>query len=334
VVESRCIQKTYELKPLVNGGSSWDTTYTNNSEALNCVHFVDSSTAYIGGTGGIILKTTDSGDTWSYLAQPFGNIPWLSCFFTSRDTGYFSCTSVGPHIVIMTIDGGQTWTQVEDTAGNAIGGHSIHFSSTDTGCVITSGFVYKTVDAGATWVQEATMFPNTCDARDVFFLDAMKGYAAGNGVGGQWGNYGSIATTIDGGQTWSSQSFFNIFNFQVITFAPGGRGYAGGQGTPYDDLQMFSSVDGGATWLPQQVNHGVFSPWFLDISAPSDSVAYAVSWNDMIYKTTNAGGPLLNVEDNPTLGIQVSVFPNPLPSQLFSSQVIIPRDVVLLSPIN
>ncbi len=293
----------------LDGGNSWDTTFTNNFCGLRCVYFSDMDTGYAGGFGGVILKTVDGGSTWVNLAQPFGNVPWLACHFTSGDTGYFSCTSVGPHIVIKTTDGGQTWTQLADTAGNVIGGHAIYFANPDTGLVITSGPVYKTTDGGFSWIQ-VPLLPSACAGQDVHFIDGMNGFVAGNGFGGQWGNYGSIATTADGGQTWTTQSFYNIFRLEDMTFAPSGRGYAGGQSNSFDDLQMLSTLDDGATWFPQQVNHGLIIPTFMGISAPSDSVAYAVSLNGLIYKTTNAGGPLLSTNEIETQGA-INIYPNP-----------------------
>ncbi len=105
--------------------------------SINAIFFYDENVGYIGGTWGLMGKTTDGGANWTIFGAPdFEEITDL--FFISPDSG----VAVGnPGIVRFTADGGNTWE--EDTSiTNSVGGRSIKqidVINEDVGFVLIEG---------------------------------------------------------------------------------------------------------------------------------------------------------------------------------------------------
>ena len=76
-----------------------------NTTSLNSIKFVNDSIGWSVGNGGVIIKTTDGGETWS--TQNSGTSSDLkSVFFNDQYAGY----AVGKNgTVIRTTDGGSNW---------------------------------------------------------------------------------------------------------------------------------------------------------------------------------------------------------------------------------
>jgi photosystem II stability/assembly factor-like uncharacterized protein len=73
---------------------------------LTDVCFVDENTGYVLGYNLTFMKTTDGGDTWSYITVPT-NRTINGTFFIDTDNG----TAVGNYgTILTTTDGGQSWS--------------------------------------------------------------------------------------------------------------------------------------------------------------------------------------------------------------------------------
>lgn len=184
-----------------NGGLTWTALSGGTTEALYDIFCINESTATAVGNG-IILQTTDTGQTW--IAQ---NIvldsyipPLISVFYLTDNIGF----AVGwPCLIMKTENGGDTW-KVQRT-GPYIGGlMSVHFTSPNTGYIVgvipgarsnigAKGLMLKTTDGGITWTEKRTQ-----KFLDVCFSDSLNGTVVG------W--YGGIRKTTDGGVTWKRQS--------------------------------------------------------------------------------------------------------------------------------
>lgn len=91
------------LHKTTNGGEDWiDTTFYFYQPGFADVFFTDLNTGYIVGQDGLILKTTDAGDTW--FEQYSGTTSTLrSVYFPTLDTGYIVGDS---GIILKTTNGG------------------------------------------------------------------------------------------------------------------------------------------------------------------------------------------------------------------------------------
>ncbi len=97
--------------------------------------YVDPSTATVVGAdsqGGLILRTTDGGITWT--RQLAGTSPLLGVSFVDADTG----TAVGAEGTILhTTDGGATWTL--QSSGTTVPLSGVTFVDANTGWAVGEG---------------------------------------------------------------------------------------------------------------------------------------------------------------------------------------------------
>jgi len=125
----------------------------------------------------------------------------------------------------------------------------------------------------------------TTDAqfRDVFFLDAERGWLVGGGAAIEGGIIGS---TVDGGETWSFQTgqvptgaASSAHRHQAVHFFDGDRGLLAG-----DRGMVLRTVDGGENW------HRLLytSRHFFDLSFVDDRYGWVVG-DGQLFRTTDGG---------------------------------------------
>jgi photosystem II stability/assembly factor-like uncharacterized protein len=150
-----------------DGGLTW----TSNSMDKNCkmlfdIKMFDKNTGFacaatsedVSQSNALILKTTDGGKTWEKVYQ--SNRPFETTWkvsFPSEKVGYVTIQSYNPdpnakqQRVAKTIDGGETWKEinlVEDAGAREFG---IGFIDENHGFVGTMNSGYETKDGGLTW---------------------------------------------------------------------------------------------------------------------------------------------------------------------------------------
>lgn len=98
-----------------NSGLNWvGSYYPDSSVYLTNIYFLDSFTGYIGGLGGVILKTTDSGISWVKLPAavggcstfPVNSITFSSSSFGLTAGGFYDLSGA----IWKTADAGANWT--------------------------------------------------------------------------------------------------------------------------------------------------------------------------------------------------------------------------------
>jgi photosystem II stability/assembly factor-like uncharacterized protein len=217
---------------------TWKLQTSGTTNALRHVHFVNTSTGWVVGHSGTILKTTNGGTTWTKIPFSSAFATLIGCYFINETTGW-----VGGDVgVYKTTDGGATWTPqsgpsgitklffVDANLGWAVGGAD--------GTTPYYGDIYKTVDGGSNWTKITN---NTTWARfyGVQFINATTGwaYAEINGL---------LVGTTDGGATW--QTFLNNSPNLIrgICFRDNNTGWFCGRSNT-SGLSMKTS-NGGAGW--------------------------------------------------------------------------------------
>lgn len=161
------------------------------------------------------VKTTDGGKTWTSraMAEYVGSL--VDVYFWDEQRGIAvggsNATGSNSHaVVLLTEDGGETWT-VQHTSSESIEwSWKITFPTPTTGYVSVEGNgfpakVLKTTDAGVTWTELA--IPNSQDLQGLGFITENIGWASGRGT---------TSLTTDGGETWVQISLdgdINRFEF-------------------------------------------------------------------------------------------------------------------------
>jgi photosystem II stability/assembly factor-like uncharacterized protein len=187
------------IQRTVDGGKTWATVESGTKRDFLSVAFSDRNhgiaVAAGSGSGAGMVRTEDGGLTWH--AQPC--VGGTSICTTASPLWAVSMLSsqvgmaVGARgVVIKTIDGGRSWTQLKHglTTGTLWGVTLL--DATTAFAVGYPGVILHTRDGGATWALREAGAPRGL-AR-VAFIDALHGLIVGQG--------GTILTTADGGFTW------------------------------------------------------------------------------------------------------------------------------------
>lgn len=177
-------------------GNTWSYINMNPyAGGLVDIFFFDPDTGFVVGTNGvipdssgIILSTTDGGNSWqvNHITTRLKEWCW-KISFPSRNIGYVSLQSArndnNPQFFLKTIDGGVSWQELPFTSGNQL------FNCEGIGFINdTMGWIgggdasliknYKTIDGGITWTPDN--FGNTINR--FRFLSDTLGYASGEGI--------------------------------------------------------------------------------------------------------------------------------------------------------
>lgn len=119
-----------------------------NLGALRALYAVDYDTLYVAGLNGLILKSTDAGASWNYIANPAFTDNLIRMSFSSKDTG----VAVGAGgAILRTTDGGRSWMRMRPVTAQL---NDVKFLNKMDGLIAgNSGTILRTNDAGATWTQ-------------------------------------------------------------------------------------------------------------------------------------------------------------------------------------
>ncbi|WP_235924293.1 T9SS type A sorting domain-containing protein [Flavobacterium lotistagni] len=169
----------------VDSGATWQfIDMSAYAESLVEVLFVDENTGFASGgnsNGGVILKTTNGGASWTEIYHTGINGEWvwkLQRLFSNPEIMFGSVESMAPlnGKLVKSVDGGQNWVskEVPDTDIQAVG-----FNTENHGWMggHHTGFL-ETFDAGNTWTN--TGFGGSLNR--IQFFDENLAYCAGNGI--------------------------------------------------------------------------------------------------------------------------------------------------------
>ncbi len=300
-----------------------DTDRYSFSPQVYTLFFQESTgSVWIGAENGIILRSDDTGETWSLQQQKVDD-DIKKIWFVDSTNGW--ATGAYGH-VFRTRDGGRQWQSISiltgylldpivfaDSLHSWIGANSIHSGE---------GQILATRDGGLNWtVQYRTSIScNITDigivAKDTLWSVGSAGWAAFTNDGGaawvqkeisqdqthflkidfidsrhgwisgktQNGSGGAIYKTTDGGKIW-----YNVFslegeNFDAIDFSSLKHGWTGSF-TPDWKGTVFYSKNGGDSW---EKKTAVKEP-IIGIMAVDSSICMASGYDGHIYRTLDGG---------------------------------------------
>ena len=241
------------------------------------IHFPSINTGYVAGDG-IIMKSTDAGDTWADIT-PSANSYFNSVFFTDNSTGY---AVEGMGDIIKTADGGLSWSLLTNITEGDL--RCVTFPSPGTGYVIgfnwggQKSYIYKTTDAGLTWTDRSPASSMVTNLKHACFLNPDTGFACG---------YGDVIKTTDGGLNWTISSLGPEYTLSAIHFTDPDTGYAVGWNSSTFRGVILKSVDGANTWTNVWTSNYEFmirDVWFAD-----SHTGYVTGEKMLILKTTDGG---------------------------------------------
>jgi photosystem II stability/assembly factor-like uncharacterized protein len=180
-----------------SGGREWkrifpdDLRLKEESEWMRRIAIADTSSIWIGLSGGKVYRTTDRGNAWVNISLPSSQ--------EMRDLSTIDqddCWAATIDALFYTADSGRNWRRIAVPQLNKdYFISSIFFTGRDLGWLVLGkddgGLVYKTEDGGKTWMRSSTDF--NLSLNNIYFTDRENGILTSDSA---------VFITNDAGKTW------------------------------------------------------------------------------------------------------------------------------------
>ncbi|MCC6549946.1 MAG: T9SS type A sorting domain-containing protein [Ignavibacteriaceae bacterium] len=218
-------------------GDTWQIDYPSifkPDDNINALAFPTETTGYVGGSNGVIYKTTTSGTIWTEVTDTnvyMGGINDIHFF--DEQNGLAAGSNSKGYYMIRTTNGGQTWTGVTTPTTSTC--YQFYFDTPQNGWVTTgSGRFMRTTDGGATWTL-ATVTGTTSTIYSIRKADASTYFMTGTA--------GQVYRSTDGGVSFASVTSPANLPLYSSEFTDANNGYVfGSNGAAY------RTTNGGTNW--------------------------------------------------------------------------------------
>ncbi len=158
------------------------------SEKFNSIFFINEDTAWIAGSNGLLLKTSDGGITWENK-DVLPNQNFKKIYFNNPDFGW----TYSPDTLLYTTDGGSSWLGI-----NIFGPvNTIFMKDQDNIWRCHDFVVWRTTNGGQSWIMVEYL-----NLRDLYLFNDMIGWGVGT----------CIAKSTNGGQTFASTCPYDLYD--------------------------------------------------------------------------------------------------------------------------
>jgi photosystem II stability/assembly factor-like uncharacterized protein len=192
----------------IDGGANWEAVFLpGNTEAICGMDAVNATTIY--GCGAFfqpayIIKSTDSGTTWTYIDMSDYATGLVEVLFTSELVGYASGKNNQGGVLLKTADGGETWEILYNTSIEGEYVWKLQILASNPNIMFGSvssvfdlpGKLIKSTNSGQSWISKNV--PDT-DIQAVGFITENHGWMGGHNSG--------FLETFDSGTTWITTGF-------------------------------------------------------------------------------------------------------------------------------
>lgn len=227
-----------------DGGVNWSVCLDHTLDNIDDICFGDSATIYLAGQDGAIYQSIDTGNTWQFKPNHFGDRYGIySMHFTDATTGYF----VGLRgRIFKTVDGGDSYT---DYSPSYLDVKPLSFPTPSTGYAGVWSDLMKTTDSGKSWAKLPVSAGDPLYSRfeNIHFFSNDTGLALAE-------TPVKIFKTFDGGQSWTPVSIPPISKEYI-------KGFFVLNNTVYLNIKgavgtyMLMSRDRGETWQTRAIDY-------------------------------------------------------------------------------
>jgi len=255
-----------------DGGQSWlEIPYDNDDPWPYVSLYLGDGTCFFAGGHGLMIKTTDCGNSWTYLSTLITpnlisdiDFPTNEVGYASMLNYYYPTTDIS---VLKTIDGGDSWFVLDSLFESQVF-YSVEFINENVGFI--GGLnIYMTLDGGQSWTKRYSS-----DWERVITSIDFPNTALGIAVGQQ----GLILRTTNMGFTWNAVESGTNFDLLSVDMPDPDTGYAAGGGI------FLKTTDGGENWNPVPVSFTDLA----EICFLNTRMGYVTCTED-IMKTTDGG---------------------------------------------
>ncbi len=220
------------------------------------VHPKHPQTWWVGSVGGGIWYTEDAGQTWTCQTD---NMPALAVctiaicdsnpqvLYAGTGEGFYNYDAIVGDGIFKTVDGGQTWVQLESTADSYdfryVNRIVVHPAHADTLLAATKTGVFRSLDGGQSWEK---VFDNGKNVQQII----CNPQNFNSLLIATWKS--GLYRSTDMGTTWQFVSAEMTKPTRVeMAFSPSDTNfvYAAAADTTYGVLGLFKSRDGGKQWI-------------------------------------------------------------------------------------
>jgi len=260
--------------------AQWEPQSSGTDQNLNSVYFTDTVNGWAVGNEGVILHTSDGGDTWNeQLSGTDFNLNGVH--FNNNDSGWIAGgIGYNPHngIILRTVNGGETWEEMYIDSSYYL--NNVYFSDPINGWAVGErhflwgfwGTLLHSIDGGETWIEQDYLpdysFPPPL--KDVHFTDPENGWIIGGARAPSSGYvYSLIMNTNDGGTTWEEQINYSSrdgYSLYSTHFTDSLNGWSTGRAAWGYSGIILKTNDGGNNWDTSYINNSgsLYSIYFTD----------------------------------------------------------------------
>lgn len=244
----------------------WTPVSCDCGRALS-VDQVDADRAFLGTDAGV-SRTDDGGWRWRPLAFPVsGEVRRVS--FADRDNGATVGAFEG---VVVTRDGGSSWTQYRPWTGRSydvVALPEVWYGLAESG-------LYASTDRGRVWKPVRGAFLPLTTYQRMHWADKDTGVVA---------NGAYAFTTADGGRTWTEATTASLYAFDTAALGPGTALVAGDR-----------SVHSGLPWVGH-VEASRHTPMRFDSRGVADEQVHGIARSGSTYLAVGVAGLLARSTD-------------------------------------
>jgi photosystem II stability/assembly factor-like uncharacterized protein len=258
-----------------NGGVSWVPTYSGAWNVLRAIAGSDSTLWAVGGgsvlnnhpMGTILLRSTDSGQTWIEQSSPTNRY----CTSVAFDGGFnFWLGSDGGELFkLSSVD---TAWQRQCFEGTGAIRRIVFLDRLHGWIVVNNGEIHRTTDGGNTWTPGELPYPGIV-LNDLTMSDPLHGVAVGMNNG--------LFRTDDGGETWRHVGITVAYDYYGVCAPSVDRVIAVGS-----TGHILKSTDGGDHWYIFNLGESLL---FRSVAFITSDTGFAVGDNGAMEITTNKG---------------------------------------------
>lgn len=221
-----------------DGGLSWDTIHQHlvpRPTAICGLFRLNDSVMYAVGDYAVnayIYKTTDKGQSWTWLGAIPQATNLIDAYFTDENNGWVTGRANPADsgaVLLRTTDGGQSWQTVLQSGRAGDLGWKIFFTQNKQQAYVTvqarnvpEHYFFKSVDGGQSWAKKTIALGGD----SVWFIQGMAFTNAGRGWAG--GHFFGHITSLDSGESWQYVTGPGT-GFNRFWQKPNGQLYVGGR---------------------------------------------------------------------------------------------------------
>ncbi|MEZ5199148.1 MAG: YCF48-related protein [Bacteroidales bacterium] len=249
--------------------NEWINLPTGFDNDLNAISLYEMDAGFAVGKDGIILHTTDKGNSW--IAQSCPTSADLNSICFKAEKGFI----IGDEgIILKTSNSGTDWTIQNSGTIEDLNSAFIISSNNDV-CYIAgdAGTILKTTNGGSTWINQIS---GTVEDLNAIHFTKESNFNLGYAVGSN----GTILKTLNGGIVWTAQNSGTVEDLNAIHFIEENgmfTGYTVGNGGT-----ILKTTNGGINWTNQS---SFYDENFKSVFLTAESIIYIVGDDGLILKS-------------------------------------------------